>query len=298
MENAANRVLYQLSQKPYLTRDTLSMKILSLNMKALAEYKKSEYLLTQRDLEEGIGLYENAVRRNILKKEPQYGELYYHLGNLFYYTAEEYDSAFVHYEKAQDSLFHNSDIVYKMGYIEYRRGDFRSALLKFAEAAEVFSSNPNLLYATGNTFYRRNDYFSALAQYYHTADLLERQKDTIRGYDPEKRIAHYRTVEGLSVIYNNIGAALYGIYRTAGDHSKYVQALAALQQSTEYRDLLLRNRSTMEGLNLEGSPSRVNSELLLTADNMKAALYPTNENSVQIYDDLPKDMETDIFGFY
>lgn len=298
MENAANRVLYQLSQKPYLTRDTLSMKILSLNMKALAEYKKSEYLLTQRDLEEGIGLYENAVRRNILKKEPQYGELYYHLGNLFYYTAEEYDSAFVHYEKAQDSLFHNSDIVYKMGYIEYRRGDFRSALLKFAEAAEVFSSNPNLLYATGNTFYRRNDYFSALAQYYHTADLLERQKDTIRGYDPENRIAHYRTVEGLSVIYNNIGAALYGIYRTAGDHSKYVQALAALQQSTEYRDLLLRNRSTMEGLNLEGSPSRVNSELLLTADNMKAALYPTNENSVQIYDDLPKDMETDIFGFY
>ena len=298
MENAANKVLYQLSQKPYLTRDTLSMKILSLNMKAIAEYKRSEYLLTQRDLEEGIGLYENAVRRNILKKEPQYGELYYHLGNLFYYTAEEYDSAFVHYEKAQDSLFHNSDIVYKMGYIEYRRGDFRSALLKFAEAAEAFSSNPNLLYATGNTFYRRNDYFSALAQYYHTADLLERQKDTIRGYDPENRIAHYRTVEGLSMIYNNIGAALYGIYRTVGDHSKYVQALAALQQSTEYRDLLLRNRSTMEGLNLEGSPSRVNSELLLTADNMKAALYPTSANSVQIYDDLPKDMETDIFGFY
>lgn len=298
MENAANKVLYQISQLPYLTRDTLAMKIQSLNMKAIAEYKKSEYLLTQRDLEEGIGLYESAVKRNILKKEPVYGELYYHLGNLFYYTAEEYDSAFALYGKAEDSLFHNSDIVYKKGYIEYKRGNYRSALLEFADAASTFSSNPNLMYATGNTFFRRNDFFSALAQYYHTADLLEKQKNAIRGYDPQTRIAHYRTVEGLSMIYNNIGATLYGIYRTTGDHSKYVQALANLQKATEYRDLLLRDRSTLEGLNLEGSVSRVNTEILLEADNMKAALYPATAESVRIYDDLPKDMETDIFGFH
>lgn len=298
MENAANKVLYQISLLPYLTRDTLSMKILSLNMKAIAEYKKSEYLLTQRDLEEGIGLYENAVKRNILKKEPCYGELYYHMGNLFYYTAEEYNSAFAFFEKAEDSFFHNSDIVYKKGFIEYNRGHFRPALLEFAKAASVFSSNPNLMYATGNTFFRRNDFFSALAQYYHTADLLEKQKNSIRGYDPKNRVAHYRTVEGLSMIYNNIGAALYGIYRTTGDHSKYVQALANLQKATEYRDLLFRDRSTLEGLNLEGSISRVNSELLLESDNMKAALYPATGESVRIYEELPKDMETDIFGFY
>lgn len=298
MENAANKVLYQISLLPYLTRDTLSMKILSLNMKAIAEYKKSEYLLTQRDLEEGIGLYENAVKRNILKKEACYGELYYHMGNLFYYTAEEYDSAFAFFEKAEDSLFHNSDIVYKKGYIEYGRGHFRSALLEFAKAASVFSSNPNLMYATGNAFFRRNDFFSALAQYYHTSELLEKQKNSIRGYDPKNRVAHYRTVEGLSMIYNNIGAALYGIYRTTGDHSKYVQALANLQKATEYRDLLFRDRSTLEGLNLEGAVSRVNSKLLLESDNMKAALYPGTAESVRIYEDLPKDMETDIFGFY
>lgn len=298
MENAANKVLYQISRLPYLTRDTLSMKILSLNMKAIAEYKKSEYLLTQRDLEEGIGLYENAVKRNILKKEACYGELYYRMGNLFYYTAEEYDSAFAFFEKAEDSFFHNSDIVYKKGYIEYSRGRYRSALLEFAKAASVFSSNPNLMYATGNTFFRRNDFFSALAQYYHTADLLEKQKNSIRGYDPKNRVAHYRTVEGLSMIYNNIGAALYGIYRTTGDHSKYVQALANLQKATEYRDILFRDRSTLEGLNLEGSVSRVNSELLLESDNMKAALYPATAESVRIYEELPKDMETDIFGFY
>lgn len=298
METAANRVLYQISQLPYLTRDTLSMKILSLNMKAIAEYKKSEYLLMQRDLEEGIGLYESALKRNILKKEPVYGELYYHLGDLFYYTAEEYDSAFALYRKAEESLFHNADIVYKKGYIEYKRGNYRSALLEFADAASTFSSNPNLMYATGNTFFRRNDFFSALAQYYHTADLLEKQKNSIRGYDPQTRIAHYRTVEGLSMIYNNIGATLYGIYRTTGDHSKYVQALANLQKATEYRDLLLRDRSTLEGLNLEGSVSRVNTQLLLESDNMKAVLYPATAESVRIYEELPKDMETDIFGFY
>lgn len=298
MENAANKVLYQLAQLPYLTRDTLSMKILSLNMKAMGEYKKSEYLLTQRDLEEAIGLYENAVTRNILKKEPCYGELYYNLGNLFYYTAEEYETAFSLYEKSQDSHFHNSDIVYKKGYIEYQRGDYRSALLEFAEAASVFSSNPNLLYATGNTFFRRNDFFSALAHYYHTADLLEKQKDSIRGYDPQNRVAHYRTIDGLSMVYNNIGATLFGVYRTTGDHSKYVQALANLQKATEYRDILFRNRSTLEGINLEGSLSRVNTENLLESDNMKAALYPATNNSVQIYEQLPKDMEVDIFGFH
>lgn len=297
MESAANKVLYQLSQLPYLTRDTLSMKILSLNMKAMAEYRKSEFLLTQRDLEEGIGLYENALKRNILEREPCYGELYYHLGNLFYYTAEEYDSAFALFQKAESSLFHNADIVYKKGFIDYKRGDYRSALLEFAKAASVFSSNPNLLYATGNTFFHRSDYFSALAHFYHTADLLEKQKNAIRGYDPNNRIAHYRTVEGLSMIYNNIGATLYGIYRTTGDHSKYVQSLANLQKATEYRDLLFRDRYSMEGLNLEGSISRVNSELLLETNNMKAALYPSTAESVRIYEDLPKDMEVDMFGF-
>ncbi len=235
-----------------------------------------EYFLTARDQ------YEDGLERRVLEPEPMFGRIYKNLGDLYYYIAAEFGSAFEMFTQAEKTGYKAPEINYKKGYIYYNNTEYQDALAEFYLAADDYSDNENLLLATGNALFNRSDYYAAQGYYTHLLDELQQERRNISVLLPNEREEDYSLIERLIRTHNNLGVTLQRLSLASGDREKFSRALGHFTDSAENFDLLRREPESMQ------RGSAVNLGYL----NQRAMLYPVENYDLQIYTDIPLDMET------
>ncbi len=280
-KKALNKTLdYLKTAKPYSKRQ-LAMLIDSHNKLGELHYRDDMFLDAEQEFQKAKQLYEDARERKIIGVDRQFGEIYANLGDLYYYVSNNYETAEVLYSQAEQNLYNTPEISYKKGFIRYIQNDYEAALLNFYESAEPYSENKNLMYATANTLHQRGAYFAAQGYYNHLLDVLEKEVENIPFLMPEEQDEHLSLLEYQTKVYNNLGVTLIMLNMRNGDGRKFSEGLRYLARSTEYADILSRDPELMER-----TPS-----VQLAYLNTRSVLYPDAVNELQIYDEIPKDMD-------
>jgi tetratricopeptide (TPR) repeat protein len=109
---------------------------------------------------------------------------------------------------------------HRVGYIQYRKGDYEAALRAMTVAYAEISGDENLLYAIANVLYRRGDYFASQGHYEALMERLEAERLAQRHRFPQARIDHGEFVERYMHASNNLGATLSRLAARTGDSEK------------------------------------------------------------------------------
>lgn len=244
-------------------------------------YEKELYLDAEDYYQKAAVNYDEALAAGQIKPEPKYGEIFSNLGDLSYYISGDYDQALNYYNKSELNEFSPEILNYKRGYIYYNREDFREALIEFYDTAGGFSVERPLLYSTANTLFDRNDYYLAEGYYTHLLDLLEKEYSTISYLLIDEIPEHRALLENMMKVSNNLGVTKYRLYERSRAPEKNAEAMVLLTDSVEYYDRLSRDPISLV------EPDTVNLSYL----NSKAIFYPVKDYRLQIYQDIPKDLE-------
>jgi TolA-binding protein len=298
--------LLKLTSSQALTRRRLSVEIDTHTRLGEWWYAQKGYIDAGNELRTAIGLIERNRGMNLLGKDRTFGRAYAAYGDLFYYIQGDLPAAEVQYQKAIDNLYTTPSLTYKVGVIQYERGDYKSAVTTFtmtesataypsgdetelpatpadaATAAATAAGQPpqNLLYALGNGFYKRGDYFAAQGSYLRLLSRLESRRATIGTLLPDSRPGDRTLLETIARVDNNLGVTMLRLGQRTGDQTKRSRALVYLTASTEIADSLARNLSSTQR-----SENRSIASL-----NMLGILHPTAEFEPQIDEQLPRDL--------
>ena len=251
------------------------------------EYRVGAYLDAQEAYTEAISLFEEGLRRRVLTPQPVYARAYSRLGDVFYYIGREFEDALVQYDSAEQYGYDTSDQDYRQGFVHYRLDEVEDALTEFREAERDPAAVTNaLLWAMANTHYRRQNYFASQAFYDELLDRVELQRDRIRTLLLDEDPTHQSIIEYLYKGYNNVGVALYRLSeQNPQDARLYSDSLVALTRSTELAENYQRDPDTL---------SR-NEAVDLAFLNQREALFPTPNYEMQIYNEIPEDLDDLLF---
>lgn len=249
-------------------------------------YDADFFLEAQESFSEAIAAYESGLNRRVLEPDAVYGRAYARLADILYYEGRQYDDAFVFLNKAEANLYDEPNLDYKQGFVLYRNGQVDSALTQFKEAAQDPSAATNaLLWATANTYYRRGNYYAAEAYYRELLDRVELQRDNIRHLLVDEDDSHRSVIEYLIRVNNNLGVTLSRQHNESGDPDVFASALINLTESIEYSENYARDPDTLTRSEAVGLPFL----------NQRGILYPTPDFALQIYTDLPHDLDDLVF---
>ncbi|MFW6293156.1 MAG: periplasmic flagellar collar protein FlcA, partial [Spirochaetota bacterium] len=249
-------------------------------------YDAGNYLDAQEEYTRAIELYEQGRDRRILGPDAELARVYARLGDVFYYVGREYERALSQFDDAEANGYESSDLDYKQGFVHYRGGRLEEALSEFREAADDPAAETNaLLWATANTHFRRDTFFASEAYYRELIDRVERRRDSIRNLLVDEDPEHQSVIEYLYRGYNNLGVALYELSEQDSDPDKYSQSLVYFTRSTELAENYQRDPATL---------SRSDA-VDLAYLNQREALYPRPEYEMQIYNDIPEDLDDPVF---
>lgn len=269
-----------------LSSERIEMKVDTYRRLGERLYGRENYLEARANYTRGIELYEDSLSRKLLRRNAQLGKLYADLADIHYYQGGEYDQADRLYSEAERNLYDSKEMKYKQGYISYRNRDYSAALTEFRQSAGAFSNNHNLVYAKANTFFHRGSYHNAEGHYSHLLDMLKSRLEQERPLLIEERSDHRALVENLMKTSNNLGVSLYNLHRKTGQTEYYSRAMVQFADSSRYFDRLTRDPETLERTGLSN----------LGFLNQRNLLFPDGNYQLQIYSELPIDMETMEFG--
>lgn len=269
-----------------LSSERIEMKVDTYRRLGERLYSRENYLEARANYTRGIELYEDSLSRKLLRRNEQLGKLYANLADIHYYQGGEYDQADRLYSEAERHLYDSMEMKYKQGYISYRNRDYSDALTEFRQSAGAFSNNHNLVYAKANTFFYRGSYHNAEGHYSHLLDMLKSRLEQERPLLTEERSDHRALVENLMKTSNNLGVSLYNLHRKTGQTEYYSRAMVQFADSSRYFDRLTRDPETLERTGLSN----------LGFLNQRNLLFPDGNYQLQIYSELPIDMETMEFG--
>lgn len=249
-------------------------------------YDSGNYLDAQESFTEAIALYDQGRERRILGPDPELARVYARLGDIFYYVGREYEQALVQFDRAEAAGYREPNLDYKQGFVHYRENRVDRALTEFRQAAEDPSAATNaLLWATANTHFRRDNLFASEAYYRELIDRVERERDSIRTLLADEDARHQSVIEYMFRGYNNLGVALSELAEQTGDPAKSSQSLVYFTRSTELAENYRRDPATL---------SRSDS-VDLAYLNQREALYPRPDYEMQIYIDIPEDLDDLVF---
>ncbi|MFW5689255.1 MAG: periplasmic flagellar collar protein FlcA [Spirochaetota bacterium] len=250
------------------------------------EYAGGEFLDAQEEFSRAIELYEQGRERRILGPDAELARVYARLGDIFYYVGREYELALAQFDEAEANGYREPDLDYKQGFVHYRGGRLEDALTEFREAADDPSASTNaLLWATANTHFRRENLFASEAYYRELIDRVERERDSIRTLLVDEDSRHQSVIEYMYRGYNNLGVALFRLSEVTGDPDKFSESLVYLTRSTELAENYQRDQATLTR----------SDAVDLAFLNQREALYPRPEFEMQIYNEIPEDLDDLVF---
>ncbi len=328
---ALDAVLRSLKNTDPLTRKRLSIEIDTHTRRGELLYKSGELIAAEKDLQQAISLVEQNQRMKLIGKERLFGRPYAALGDLYYYVQGDLANASIQYQNAIANQFTDPGLSYKIGFIQYAGHDYKSALASFAStedqsaypsgneepasgapgetsaapgasasaaspgapaepAAPAIAAVPptsparvpqNLLFALGDSFFQRGDYFAAQGYFLGLLDRLELKKAAIGNVRPLEVPEHRALMDNLVKVNNNLGVTMIRLAERTGDRRKRSEALVYLTAAAQIADSLARAPDTVLRSETRSLPSL----------NMRGILYPTSNFVLQIFQDLPKDLQ-------
>ncbi len=293
------------SSSEALTTKRLTIEIDTNTRLGEYNYGIKEYLTAETYLRKAVSLVEQYQKMKLIPADSLFGRPYADLGDLYYYIQGDMNASFAQYQSAVENLYTSPELQYKIGYIQYKQGDYKAALSSFT-ATEDATANPggsgeaatmeptaaepmpapgqppqNLLYALGNCFYQRGDYFAAQGYYLRILDRLENRRAAIGILHPEDQPSDRALMDSLVRVYNNLGVTMFRLSERTGDRTRRSQALVYFTQATEIADSLSRSPDTVQRSENRSLPSL----------NMRGILYPVTGFVLQPFSALPKDFE-------
>ncbi len=278
---ALNAAIWLLEQTSPLTRTRNGFLIDSYDRYGMVLYEQENYLEAEEYYQRAASRYEESLKRGQIRPESKYGLIYSNLGDLSYYISGDYDQALKYFEEAEQNDYSPEILKYKKGYIYYTKEDFRNALVEFYDTADGFSIDGALMYSTANTFFNRNDYGSAEGLYTHLLDKLNKEYSTINYLLIDEMPEHRALLENMMKVSNNLGVTKYRLYERSRDPEKSAEAMVLLTDSIEYYDKLARDPDSLV------APETVNLAYL----NSRNIFYPVGDFKLQIYQNIPKDLD-------
>jgi tetratricopeptide (TPR) repeat protein len=323
---ALDAVLRSLKNTDPLTVRRLTIEIDTYARRGELYYRSGELIAAEKDLQTAVTLVEQNQKMKLIGKERIFGRPYAALGDLYYYVQGDLANASVQYQNAIANQFTGPGLSYKIGFIQYAGHDYKDALASFAstedqsaypggsdemmpgapgemagaagsapaaaasQAAPAVPAAPappaarvplNLLFALGNCFFQRGDYFAAQGYFLGLRDRLELKKAAIGNLLPLEVPEHRALMDNLVKVNNNLGVTMIRLSERTGDRRKRSEALVYLTTAAQIADSLGRAPDTVLRSETRSLPSL----------NMRGILYPTSNFVLQIFQDLPKDLE-------
>jgi Tfp pilus assembly protein PilF len=284
-EEKALRAAITLLEDTPLTRRQRAQLIDVYNRLGHLNWRRREYLAAETAYQTAQAMIEEAQARGIFGPNENFGEVYKNLGDIYYYQDGDLKTAALLYSRAEENLYRDVDLDFKLGYIGYMNQDYDEALLRFSRVVDSRPRDENALLSLANSLYERSDYFSAQGYYLHLLDLLETRKNSIPFLRIQDNPEHRALIEYLMKAHNNLGVTLKSLAERSGDPAKNAQALVNLTFSSEYYDLISRDPETLKrGLTRN-----------LAYLNQRGILYPQDGFALQIYNRLPVDLQSRSF---
>ncbi|MFQ3620796.1 MAG: tetratricopeptide repeat protein, partial [Spirochaetales bacterium] len=243
-------------------------------------YHRREVLDSEKAYLEGIRRYEEALANRILNKNRELAKLYVGLGDLYFYEGQRFSEAMQQYRKAEDSLYSDPGMSYRIGYIYYLDGRYEQAILEFLKAEASFPSNPNVLFSLANAMFQRNNYFASSGYYQYLIEKLRSDRDKIRHFEPHVKPEDRALVLNLMKAYNNFGVALYRLSERTRNQELISQALVYFTESVELFENFVRDRETQ----VRGETKN------LAYLNMRKIMNPRLSGNLEIYPSIPYDL--------
>ncbi|MDR1635786.1 MAG: tetratricopeptide repeat protein [Treponema sp.] len=249
----------------------------------LREFKPAE-----AELVKAIGLYEDALTRNLLKPAPEFGLLFATMGDLEYFTKQgDMAMTLAYYRRSEETGWAPPEMLYRMGSAYYHLRDWAPALERFFAASTQLPLNRRLLLALGNVCYMRHDYFAAQGYYNRLLDLLEAERIRLPILLPNDRPEYVELADRLMRARNNMGVVLETLTGITGDNRYRAQALGYYSESARAWDTLSRNPDTMirPFAGELSTPGKGRPNL-----NIQNLLYPQSGYEAQIFPEIDKDV--------
>jgi tetratricopeptide (TPR) repeat protein len=247
-----------------------------------------EFKRAEAELVKAIGLYEDALDRNLLKPAPEFGQLFATMGDLEYFTKQgDMEMTLAYYRRSEDAGWAPPEMLYRMGSAYYHLRDWTSALEHFFAASTQLPLNRRLLLALGNACYMRNDYFAAQGYYNRLLDMLEAERIRLPVLLPNDRPEYVELADRLMRARNNMGVVLEALTGITGDNRYRAQALGYYSESARAWDTLSRNPETMirPFAGELSTPGKGRPNL-----NIQNLLYPQSGYEAQIFPEIDKDV--------
>ncbi|QQO11284.1 tetratricopeptide repeat protein [Breznakiella homolactica] len=273
---------------PELSPQRVSYRINAQQRYAWLLTSAGEFFPAEEQLIKGIDIYEDAVRRRVLSRAPEFGRLYADLGDLEYFTKDgNMERAILYYRESRQNGWAPPEMLYRLGSAYYHTEQWAPSLENFFEASSSLPLNRRLLYALGNTSYLRGNYFAAQGYFNRLLDMLEAERSRFPMLLPHDRPEHMELAERLMVARNNLGVTLEALADRTGDPGYRSRAMALYVESARAWDALTRNPDTMIRMGAADlSGPGVNQAYL----NSRNTLYPEQGYEPQIYTQIDKDV--------
>jgi tetratricopeptide (TPR) repeat protein len=240
--------------------------------------KQKEYLKAQEKYTDGITLFTGEHDSSGLEGNWQVGRLYADAGDIDYFIHGNLDSAYDEYTTAVNTDYATPSLYYRIGYIDYGRGDYDKAVGSFIKVGADIPQDNHLLLAMGNTLSLRNDNYAAQGYYERLISNLDAEKNQKGLLLPQVRADQAELVDLYLKASNNLGVTQYRLARRTGSSSLNAQAMVQLTTSMRAWDAMTRNQTTM--VRLGGSN--------LAEQNMKYMSHSVPEYEPAIYTDIPR----------
>lgn len=240
--------------------------------------KQKEYLKAQESYTGGISIFVDEQNNSGFEGNEQIGQLYADAGDIDYFIRGNLDSAYDEYTTAVRTDYDTPSLHYRIGCIDYGRGDYDKAVGSFIKAGEGKPEDNHLLLAMGNTLSLRGDNYAAQGYYERLTDSLDVVKAQKGLLLPQVRADQAEIVDLYMKASNNLGVTLYRQARRTGSSSLNAAAMVQLSTSMRAWDAMTRNQVTM--VRLGGSN--------LAEQNMKYMSHPVPDYEPAIYTDIPR----------
>jgi len=197
------------------------------------------------------------------------------------------ESALNYYHRAEQNKWAPPEIQYRMGAAYYQLEDWKNALEYVFKASSGMPLNRRMLYALGNIAYRRGDYFAAQGYFNRLLDILENQRVRLPVLLPNDRPEFLELAERLMIARNNAGVVYEALADQTGRREYRSRAMSLYAESARAWDSITRNPQSMQRSLLEQIPGvqGINQGYL----NAYYALRPSSGYSPAIFPRIDKD---------
>jgi len=240
--------------------------------------RQKEYLKAQEQYTDGITLFTDEQANSGLEGTEKVGKLYADAGDIDYFIRGNTDSAYDEYTAAVRTKYDTPTLHYRIGYIEYSRGDYDKAVGSFIKTSEDKPEDNHLLLAMANALSLRDDNYAAQGYYERLIGNLDVVKEQKGLFLPQVRADQAELVDLYLKASNNLGVTLFRLARRTGNSRQNADAMVQLSTSMRAWDAMTRNQTTM--VRLPGSN--------LAEQNMKYMSHPTPDYEPAIYTDIPR----------